>query len=131
MIKIPSKSSFLGIYLRDRSNKNIVNDILTYQKPKILTDGTTITWNIRENYNAEITLQGSRILAISNLTPGDYGLLKVIQGSGSNLLTLPSSSYASGGSLTLSTTAASIDLLSFYYDGTKLFWTLNTDFQAL
>jgi len=79
-----------------------------------------------------VTLTGNATLSVTGLQAGCYGTLKVIQGgSGSYTLTLPSSSKVSGGgagAITLSTTAGSIDIIGFYYDGTNLLWNAQLDF---
>jgi hypothetical protein len=121
------------------NSRGILADILSYlrkltqyQNPVTLTDGATVTWYINKSYNAQVTLAGSRTLVIAGLTQGDYGTLKIIQGgAGSYALTLPNPSKVSGagaGALTLSTAVGSIDIATFYYDGTTLFWNLSTDF---
>lgn len=109
-----------------------VNRTVAWQNPNILKDQATVTWNINDGYNAQITLAASRTLAIAGARLGMYGTIKIIQGGvGSFTLTLPSGSKvanAGAGALTLSTAAGSIDIASFYYDGTNYFWTLSTDF---
>ena len=113
---------------RDAVNGILVwlNRLYQYQQPQILTDNSIINWSVQNGYNAQVTLVGSRTLAVNTLTAGDYGTLKVIQGgSGSYTLTLPSNSKVSNGgagAVTLSTAVGSIDILTFYYDGTTLFW---------
>ncbi len=94
-----------------------------------LTDAATISWDIsnRTLANAIVTLGGNRTLAMTNLVSGATGVLIVNQdASGSRAIILPSGSKIVGGggtSPTLSTTANSIDVLAWIYDGTKLIWT--------
>lgn len=111
---------------------NWVNWAVTYSTPVTLTDGATITLNSSESYNFKITLEGSRTLAITNLVAGAYGTIEVVQGgSGSYTLTLPSNSKVSGGgsgAVTLSTTVGAIDIIAFYYNGTTLYWNVQTNF---
>ena len=54
------------------------------------------------------------------------GLLIVKQdATGNRTLTLPSGSIIlGGGSLTLSTAANAVDILTFVYDGTNYYWSL-------
>lgn len=111
-----------------------LRELMTYQQPIQLTDGATIYWDVSAGYNAQVTLSGSRTLSVNQLVTGDYGTIKVIQGgSGSYTLTLPTSpvskvSGAGAGAVTLSTAVGAIDILGFYYDGTTLFWNIQTDF---
>lgn len=111
---------------------NWVNNQVDFQEPITLTDASTITWDCSNNYNAKVTLGGSRTLSVINLQAGTYGMLEVVQGgSGSYTLTLPSSSKVAnggGGAVTLSTGVGDIDCLSFYYNGTTMYWTISTDF---
>ena len=99
-----------------------------------LTDGATITWataGLRNNA-AKVTLGGSRTLSITGAVAGASGVLKVTQGgSGSYALTLPAGSKvanAGAGAVTLTTAVGSIDILSWYYDGTNYFWTIGLNF---
>jgi len=109
-----------------------INSQIDFQEPITLTDASTITWDCSNNYNAKVTLVGSRTLSIINLQAGTYGTLEVVQGgAGSYTLTLPAGSKvvnAGAGAVTLSTAVGAIDCLAFYYNGTTLYWTLSTDF---
>lgn len=109
-----------------------INRTVAYQNPTTLKDGATISWDPTSNYNATVTLAGSRTLSVFANKAGTYGTLKIIQGgSGSYTLTLPSGSKvanAGAGAITLSTAVGAIDVASFYFDGTNYFWTLSTDF---
>lgn len=109
-----------------------INSQIRFQSPIVLTDAATITWDCSENYNAKVTLGGSRTLSVTNLQAGCYGTLEVVQGgSGSYTLTLPAGSKvanAGAGAVTLSTAVGAIDCLAFYYNGTTLYWTVSTDF---
>jgi hypothetical protein len=91
-----------------------------------LTDGATITFNASNGSNAVVTLGGNRTLAFSNTRTGAYYTLRVIQdGTGSRTLAMPASVKVIGGGagvVTLSTAANSVDLISFYFDGTN-YWT--------
>ncbi len=112
------------------SNTLAAND--ARQIPITLTDGVTISWNVRLNYNSKVTLGGNRTLAITNLLPGDYGTIEIIQGVGGNhTLALPAGSIVGNtgaGVLGLSTAAGSIDVATFYYNGTVLEWTITPKF---
>jgi hypothetical protein len=97
-------------------------------------DGATITWALASAKisNASVTLGGNRTLAITGATDGCSGLILVKQdGTGSRTLALPSGSKVAGGGAgvaTLTTTAAAVDALSFYYDGTNYWWTVVLNF---
>lgn len=129
--KIPSNPR-LGTTQIEKLSAKKFNELIAYQTPIILQEDTTIGWNITKGYNATVTLTASRILSVTQLTPGDYGTIKIIQGgSGSYTLTLPTGSKVGNGGagvITLSTTVGAIDIATFYYDGTTLFWNLTTDF---
>lgn len=97
-----------------------------------LSDAATVSWDYSEGYNASITLGGNRALEITNITNGDSGTLKVIQdGVGSRTLSLPVGSlvvHGGAGSITLTSNPNAIDILSFVYDGTNLFWNSGYNF---
>jgi len=100
-----------------------------------LTDGATVTWatgGARQN-NARVTLGGNRTLDITGEVDGATGLLIVKQdGTGGRTLTLPGSSLVindGGGTVTLSTGANEIDILTWYYDGTNFFWTIGVNYS--
>ncbi len=128
------KSIFVtGAFINDAKHFfTKINELITYQKPTILINGSIVTWDISKAYNTKLTLTSSNTLELINLSEGDYGTLEVIQGgSGSYTLTLPTNSKVGGagaGVVTLSTTVASIDIISFYYNGTTLYWNITTDF---
>lgn len=108
-----------------------INRIFDSKKPITLEDGSTITWDYQDGYNSVVTLGGNRTLVISNLEPGDYGTIKIIQDNvGSRTLALSSNSIVmgTGGTdvLGLTTTASVFDVASFYYDGTTIIWNLST-----
>lgn len=101
---------------------------------EVLTDGATITWAFDSDRvrNAVVTLGGNRTLDITGEVDGCTGVLIVKQdATGSRTLTLPGSSKVVGGgagAITLSTAANSVDIISFYYDGTNFWWTYGKNF---
>lgn len=106
--------------------------------PQTLTDGATITWDFG-GYpfrNARVTLGGDRQLAITNLPAGVTadGRLEIIQGTGGgHSLALPTGAdnYViedGQGVITLSSAEGAIDVITFYWDGTKYLWTYGTNF---
>lgn len=130
--KLPKYLSLGGPHLEFVTSEKF-NQLLDYQKPIELTGLSTVVWNVSKGYNASLLLNSNKILFFEQLTPGDYGTIKLIQdATGSRTLTLPSNSKVSGGGagvLTLSTTANAIDIATFYYDGLNLFWNISTNFS--
>lgn len=101
-----------------------------------LTDGATITQTMtsaKVSQNAKVTITDNRTLAFSGLVNGMSGILIVKQdGSGGSGLTLPASSVViddGGGSISLTPDANAIDVLSWIYDGTNIFWTYGLNFS--
>lgn len=127
-----------GMLIKDKTAHELLWEqlmgLMTYQEPFPLTEAAVINWDISRYYNAEVTLTASRTLAVNNLTAGDYGTIKVIQGgTGSYALTLPTnpvskSANGGAGAITLTAAAGSVDVLSFYYDGTNLLWNASLNF---
>ena len=96
---------------------------------KTLTDGATINWNTKDARSSKVTLGGNRTLAApTNLQKGWSYLIQVFQdGTGTRLLTWNAIfHFAAGTAPTLTTTAAAVDLLVFYYNGTSLLETTRT-----
>lgn len=98
-----------------------------------LTDASTVTWDWNSGTNATVTLGGNRTLSVSNARAGTYATIKVVQdGTGSRTLALPASSKVIGGgagAITLTTTAAAVDILTVYYNGTSYFWTYGKNYN--
>ena len=102
-----------------------------------LTDGATITWAIASAYeaNAGVTLGGNRTLNITNPVNGGTYVLKVIQdGTGSRTLALGTGctwkvSGGGAGTITLSTAANAIDVLTWSYDGANCLAILTKNFN--
>jgi hypothetical protein len=100
-----------------------------------LTDGATITWTMstgKVNQNAMVTLGGNRTLVFSGHTNGMSGTLIVKQDAiGNRMLILPSGSKvlnSGAGVITLSVVANAIDILTWVYDGTNIFWTFGKNY---
>ncbi len=111
-----------------------IRDTISFQTPIILTDGANIDWDPTKNYNAKVTLGGSRTLRFPALPAGSYGTLKIIQGgAGSYTLTLPAQytnivANAGVGAITLTAAVGSKDIATFYYDGEVINWTVSANF---
>ena len=100
-----------------------------------LTDGATITWTLDPELieqTATVTLGGNRTLAFSGLVAGMRGVLIVKQdGTPPRTLALPATSKVIGagaGAITLTNAANAIDILSWVYDGTNVFWNYGRNF---
>lgn len=116
--------------LKFQAIQDWITGVVQWQNPVVLSDATTILWNPSKNYNAKITLVANRTLSVQGLKPGLYGTIEVVQGGAGNFtLTLPSNSVVlgtQGGSvITLSTNAGAVDLVTFYYNGTTIYWTIS------
>lgn len=95
------------------------NKQLTNQTPIQLTDGATITWNIKDGYNTYVTIATSRILSLTNLTLGDTGVLYITDTVGGSTITLPNGSLVSNsgaGVLVTSATPNVPNIATFYYN---------------
>ena len=136
MINKISKNPRLGTVQIQKLTADKFNELMAYQKPITLVDEAIIKWDMRKGYNAKVTLAGNRTLRLDQLTPGDYGTLKIIQdGTGiAHTLTLPTqytNKVANGGAgaLTLSGgTGAEEDITTFYFDGNIIYWTVSLNF---
>jgi hypothetical protein len=99
----------------------------------------SITWDVSGNsINYEVTLTGNTDLDLINVRNGDYGTLIVNQDSvgGRSIMfnTVNGSSIThllvngGGGTPSLTSTPNAIDILSFTYNGSKMFWTVGNDY---
>ena len=86
--------------------------------PVALTDGATIAVDMSLGNNFSVTLAGNRTLGDpSNVTAGQSGVIVVTQdGTGSRTLAYAGTKYkfAGGSAVTLTTTAAAVDVLAYY-----------------
>jgi hypothetical protein len=89
-----------------------------------LTDAATIGWTYSLGYNAQVTITANRNLTITGATDGDYGALKVIQG-GAGSFRINFTGKFPGATYSFSTAASSVDLYTFWYDGTNFNWLYN------
>jgi hypothetical protein len=99
-----------------------------------LTDGSTITWNAASGVNASLSLGGTgRTLTISNPIVGQTYHIKIAQnGTGKTISTWPSGTlWVNGIPPTLSTVSGSVDLVTFYYDGTNYFGDYKLLYKAV
>lgn len=90
----------------------------------------TIDWNNSQKQKS--TLTGNVTFNFTDVSDGIGNfLLKLIQdGTGSRTVTWPGSvKWASGTAPTLTTTAAGVDIVSFYFDGTSYYGAAGLDFS--
>jgi hypothetical protein len=100
---------------------NAVQSFTVAQRGTItaLTDGATITPDFAAANNFSVTLGGNRTLANpTNLTAGQSGTIVITQdGTGSRTLAYGSYfKFAGGAALTLTTTAAAVDVIAYYVE---------------
>jgi hypothetical protein len=100
--------------------------------------GSTINWDVSGvSTNYEITLTASTTLNLTNVRNGEYGTLIINQPSvGSYNISLGTVNGAAAnhrvvngaGGILLTSTSNAIDIISFTYNGTKMFWTVGNDY---
>lgn len=89
-----------------------------------LTDGASIAWDLSTKQAAHVTLAGNRTLANpTNMVAGGSYAIKITQdGTGSRTLAYGTAyKWAGGVAPVLSTAAGSVDLITFYSDGTNMY----------
>lgn len=99
-----------------------------------LTDGATITWNVSNGINAQVTIAATgRTLAITSPTAGHTYKIRIIQDATGNrtLTTWPANTkWPNGGTVpTQSNGANQYDIYEIYYDGTNYYNTQTPNFQ--
>jgi hypothetical protein len=97
--------------------------------PTTLVNDATIAWNYANAYNAEIGLTGNSAISITGATAGDYGTLKITHTNGSTILTFGANDKFAGGTHSFTSATNSVDIFSFYYDGTNFNWNYNLDYK--
>lgn len=101
--------------------------------------GVTINWNVSgQSSNYSSTLTATTTLNLTNVRNGDYGTIILTQdsvgGRTINLGTVNGVSIShkvangAGGSIVLTSNPNAIDLLSFTYNGSNMFWTVGNDY---
>ena len=113
------------------------NETIRKKAFQTLTSGTTVTWNVNNGINAEVTLGGNSTLDITNVQDGDYGTLIVIQDSvGSRTLALDGT-YTNrvvnggGGGILLTSTPNTHDIVTWVYNGgtNTMYWNVGNDYN--
>ena len=99
--------------------------------------GSTISWDVSGvSTNYEATLTAATTLNLTNVRNGDFGTIIIKQDSvGSRTLSLgtisPSGTHRvanGGGGITLTSNPNAIDILTFTYNGSIMFWTVGNDY---
>lgn len=101
--------------------------------------GSTISWNVSgTSTNYDATLTATTTLNLTNVRNGDFGTIIIRQdGVGGRTLTLGTVNGSStthrvanggGGSIILTSNASAIDILTFTYNGSIMFWTVGNDY---
>jgi len=99
-----------------------------------LNDDPTIAWDVSSGLSAYVILTGGGARALgtpSGVEDGDFGTLKIEQGTGGDTLTLPGSfNVVNGGAGAVTLTAAigSIDIISWVYTDSKFWTTIGLNF---
>jgi len=113
---------------KDLTNVRTANFTIEYVNGSQAGPNYTVNWN--NGQKQRITLTGNVTLAFT--APAGVGnfLLRIIQdGTGSRTITWPASVRWPGGTLpTLSTGANSVDIVTFYYNGTNYYGVASLNF---
>ena len=98
--------------------------------------GTTPSWNGLNGINATITLTGNTTISIGNLQAGASGNLTVTNAATAYTLTFSGYSnrinpgiYSGVASSVTTSGSSKVDVFSWYYDGTSLFWNGTLSYQ--
>lgn len=127
-----TNSLLYGVFNSTVADQTLAINASTYTKRVVkayqtLTSSTGITMNVKLGQNAKVTLAHNTTLTLSNLENGDEGNIIVTQDStGSRTMAIsptPKVINGGGGTITLTSAASSIDILSYTYDGTNLYIT--------
>jgi len=94
-------------------------------------DGTTtIDWTLGNKFYFTFGAQNDTFTFTAPTKPGNLILILKQDGTGSRIATWPATVlWPAGTTPTLSTGAAAVDLVSFYYDGTNYFGNSSLDFS--
>ena len=103
------------------------------------TTGTSFTWSVSgASTNYEVTLSANTTVNLTNVRNGEYGTLVVNQdGVGGRSITLGTVNGAGtthrvagggAGAIVLTSNANAIDILTFTYNGSSMYWTVGNDY---
>jgi len=97
--------------------------------------GTTVSWDANSGINATLTLSGNTTITLSNLVVGTSGNLSITNPSTLYTLTVSGytnkispSAYLASNQLKVSG-SSKLDVFSWYYDGTYLWWNGGQDYK--
>jgi hypothetical protein len=101
--------------------------------------GATINWNVSgQSTNYIATLTASTTLNLTNVRNGDYGTIILTQdGIGGRTITLNNVNGSTGvhkvanggaGIITLTSNPNAIDIITFTYNGSTMYWTVGNDY---
>lgn len=114
---VPAASSSQAAASSSSANPLVPANLAHYTAPQLLTDDTSIAWDLAGGVNAKITLGGNRTLPKpENLRPGASGFVEITQDSAGNRTLAYHSDYRfPGGAVpVLSTDAGAVDLLAWW-----------------
>lgn len=136
ILTMPPNDGNSGDFLQTDGNGVLTWSATTNFNPVVqtLTDGATITWNVINGGNSQVTLGGTgRTLTITNPVAGYTYTVRIIQdGTGNRTITTwPSGTKwpANGTAPTLTTSANRFDMVTFYYDGTFFYGNYNYNYN--
>ena len=102
--------------------------------------GTSFNWDVSGlSTNYEVTLTANTTLNLTNVRNGDYGTIILTQdGTGGRTLTFGTVNGSAtthrvvnggAGTPTLTSNASAIDILTFTYNGSVMYWTVGNDYN--
>jgi hypothetical protein len=116
------------VVLRD-SNAIIYATSIIQSTSTNATSGAAATLNWNNGANQRLTLTANCTLTFSNPVAGAKYTIELIQDvTGTRTVTFPTIKWASGSAPVLTTTAAKVDIISLYYNGTDYFGTYSLNF---
>ena len=129
-----------GTFYGNGSGLTNISSVVTPDTYITASSVSPITWTVSggsSNYQATLTATTTTI-NLTNVRNGDYGTIILTQGSGgSKSITLGTVNGSAAthkiingnnGVITLSTTAGAIDIVSFTYNGTNMYWTYGLNY---
>jgi hypothetical protein len=97
-----------------------------------LTSASTTNWDITQSKNAIVTITDDITLEISNVSDGDMGIIRVVQGTSGNTLTFGTGTHKvvndGNGQVYLSNGLNDVDILSFVYVDDEFYWNMGPNF---
>ena len=129
VLKVDDDNNEVSVYNGEKIRK---------KTPQTLTSGATITWDMDQGANANLTLGTNGTVDITNVQAGDYGTIVITQDvTGTRTITFGNVNGGAGthvavsgggGAITLTSTGLAVDILSYYYDGTSVHWSAGYDY---